>query len=360
MPDSIFIIILSLFALASVLTVLKLQNRSLMQIAKAETKKSHNLEKDSAEYISKENLMDIYPGKIFKKALDIRTFIRRSENKDNPSLITYAIDRFRHDMKYISNIRINNYIATEMGYDDKVVVDDKGEIIIKNIAICLRTFWKQVQSENGNVKISNRYIKGIEQIIWALNSLYSEKRINYQEFLFQIYQAKSNVYFSLYPGLNFSQEKSKEFIKDVSVNPDMILDRSNLKKFIGLLSGKWAKNPQNIRALKPNFVVPLFTLINLLKYYEVNYNNSKKGLEELAEILTKFEHERIISIGLEFDKEHPPVDLTRRVRDNSTENTADVMYEPLASIVTFGLQGKGFNTEKTTIDILNALAMVSQ
>jgi hypothetical protein len=242
---------------------------------------------------------DMLPGKVYKLLGDLGVLLQRGIPD---SEIDEKIDQMKRELATISEDMVK-YIKERFPEAPAWKDEKKKNKILQNICVCLQSFLNQVKADPERDRMNVvQYGSGVRCLVKTINRYFADKD-DEDTFIKRIIRCKEKIYFSLLGNPYHDPKLTADFVNDFSISADRVYrDELALDKYLNTLKEKWIGKPENLRGVKDEFILPLFTAWNMLSYCK--RIKATVRIKDILELTFTERWKEIIYMGLTYDKEY--------------------------------------------------------
>jgi hypothetical protein len=224
---------------------------------------------------------------------------------------------------------VSGYIRKR--YRRKVTYSQDVTRTVANCSICLRSFIRQVAREPETLRMDyDQYRRGATKLVNLFNKF--PRRIwNTRQFMEELVACKKDIYFSLLGQTRHDEAVTTAFLQDfrdkaLKIDPNR---PESIEAYLSELTTKWINNNQKLRQIEREYILPLFTVRNLLHFCAEEHNAiAKETVDRITKKLTDYDFTEVVYFGLTFDRDY----VVERIYEQAASKCADLRLVPIPGL----------------------------
>jgi hypothetical protein len=220
----------------------------------------------------------LLPGNLFQFLHDLEA------SASDPACFEFVVDR---SIKRLRPIADNALQCLGFANTRPETLSNGREVlvtIIENVAVCFGTFLLQVKGDKNPTRLNvEKYRTAVDEIVAAFNACYSGK-ITLFELSQRITRSKREIYLSwiltsLMPDQSTTERFRQRFIESAA----LIKNKETLELYLSRLEAEWIAKPEELGKIDAKFIIPLFTVRNILHYCVKKWKQDGKIIADKLE-----------------------------------------------------------------------------
>ncbi len=237
------------------------------------------------------------PGSIF---LDLKEIYDLLADPKNPQASRATAIRKAQDKLGSISEGLVEFLAKD-GHNS-LSYDPKDTLIVQNVAVCLYTFLEQIKNERRRTTLEPTYPKAIWRLARAING-YFQHDFGRERFILDLISCKERIYLSLYRNSEWNEEVTAKFVADFAPPQPRLRTKEEVAAYLLQLESCWLHQECELRKVNPKYIIPLFTVRNILRHCERNFENdtSAHAVDRISNYLADGSFKQLCFMGLTYN-----------------------------------------------------------